>query len=223
MANFIAEYTQSEDKGAEGHRLWNIHTDGSSNQRLEGAGVVIQTPEGDKIECMIRLDFPTTNNETEYEALVAGLDLARVAGAENMIMHCDSQVITIQINSDYECRNERMKKYLEEVKSRISSLEVKFIQIPREENECADRLAKAASVEFVNASEQVLSFIQTSPLIDDRVKMQEITDKESWTMPLIAYLRSGTLPDGKDAARKLKVQASQFVLIRDVLYNRDFS
>ena len=29
---------------------------------------------------MIRLDFPTTNNEAEYEALVAGLDLARAAG-----------------------------------------------------------------------------------------------------------------------------------------------
>ena len=56
--------------------------------------MVIQTPNGDKIECMIRLDFPTTNNEVEYEALVAGLDLARVTGAENMIMHCDSQVIT---------------------------------------------------------------------------------------------------------------------------------
>ena len=56
--------------------------------------MVIQTPEGDKIECMIRLDFPTTNNEAEYEALVTGLDLARAAGAENMIMHCDSQVIT---------------------------------------------------------------------------------------------------------------------------------
>ena len=46
------------------------------------------TPEGDKIECMIRLDFPTTNNEAEYEALVAGLDLARAAGARNMIIHC---------------------------------------------------------------------------------------------------------------------------------------
>ena len=43
--------------------------------------------------------------------------------------------------------------------------------------------------------------------------MQEITAEESWTMPLIAYLRSGTLPNGKDAARKLKVQALQFVLI----------
>ena len=56
------------------------------------------TPEGDKIECMIRLDFPTTNNEAKYEALVAGLDLAKAAGAENMIIHCDSQVITSQVN-----------------------------------------------------------------------------------------------------------------------------
>jgi len=90
VANFIAEYTQSKEKGAEGQRLWSIHTNGSSNQRSGGAGVVIQTPKGDKIECMIRLDFPTTNNEAEYEALVVGLDLARAAGAENMIMHCDS-------------------------------------------------------------------------------------------------------------------------------------
>ena len=62
VADFIAEYTQSEDKGAKGHRLWSIHTDGSSNLHSGGASVVIQTPEGDKIECMIRLDFPTTNN-----------------------------------------------------------------------------------------------------------------------------------------------------------------
>ena len=56
--------------------------------------MVIQTPEGDKIECMIQLDFPTTNNEAEYEALVAGLDFAKATGAEDMIVHCDSQVIT---------------------------------------------------------------------------------------------------------------------------------
>ena len=49
--------------------------------------MVIQTLEGDKIECMIRLDFPTTNNEAEYEALVAGLDLAKAADAKNMIVH----------------------------------------------------------------------------------------------------------------------------------------
>ena len=40
---------------------------------------------------------------------------------------------------------------------------------------------------------------------------------------MIAYLRLGILLDGKDAARKMKVQASRFVLIRDVLYKRGFS
>ena len=40
---------------------------------------------------------------------------------------------------------------------------------------------------------------------------------------MIAYLRSGILPEEKGAARKLKVQASRFVLIRDVLYKRGFS
>ena len=84
---------------------------------------------------------------------MAGLDLAKAAGAGNMIVHCDSQVITSQINSEYECRSERMKKYLEEVKNRIDSLKVKFVQIPREENECADCLAKAASAKFMVPSE----------------------------------------------------------------------
>ena len=59
-----------------------------------GAGIVLMSPEGDKIECMVRLDFPTTNNEAEYEALVAGLDLAKAAGATSVVIYCDSQVIT---------------------------------------------------------------------------------------------------------------------------------
>ena len=74
------------------------------------------------------------------------------------------------------------------MKSRISGLKVKFVQIPREENECADHLAKAASAEFMNASEQVLFFVQTSSLIDDEAQMQEIVVEENWTTPLIAYL-----------------------------------
>ena len=94
MANFIAEYTKLEGKGAEGLGQWSIHTDGSSNRHAGGTRMVIRTLEGDKIECMIRLDFPTTNNKAEYEALVAGLDLVKAVGAENMIVHCDSQVIT---------------------------------------------------------------------------------------------------------------------------------
>ena len=134
--------------------------------RSGGAGVVLLSPEGDVVECMIRLDFSATNNEAEYEALVVGLDLARAAGATSVVIYCDSQVITNQINGDYECKGERMKIYLDQVKRRVDDLQAKIIQIPRGENEQADRLAKAASAEHMITHGNVLSFVQLSPLID---------------------------------------------------------
>ena len=90
VADFIAEVTHDEDNGAEGSPQWSIYTDGSSNQRAGGAGIVLLSPEGDKIECMVHLDFPTTNNEAEYEAVLVGLDLAKAAGAESVVVYCDS-------------------------------------------------------------------------------------------------------------------------------------
>ena len=76
---------------------------------------------------MVRLDFPTTNNETEYEALVAGLDLAQVVGAAKVILYCDSQVVTNQVKGVYECRGERMKRYLDQVGRRVGELKAKII------------------------------------------------------------------------------------------------
>ena len=146
---------------------WNIYTDGSSNRQARGAGVVLFFPEKDKIECMIQLEFHSTNNEAKYEALIIGVDLARAAGAKNMVIHSNSQIVTSQVNDIYECKNERMKRYLDEVKGRIGNLQIKFIQIPREENECVDQLAKAASVERLLVPNQELSFVQTLPLIDN--------------------------------------------------------
>ena len=97
---------------------WSIHTNGSSNRQARGANIVLLSPEGDTVECMVRLDFPTTNNEAKYEVLVAGLDLAKVVGAANVVIYCDSQVITNQVNGDYECKGERMRLYLNQVRKR---------------------------------------------------------------------------------------------------------
>ncbi|XP_065622693.1 uncharacterized protein LOC136064648 [Quercus suber] len=116
-----------------------------------------------------------------------------------------------------------MKKYLEEVRRRTDSLQVTFVQIPREENECADRLAKAASAVTMTTPDRVLSFIQNSSIINSETKVQEVNPEYDWTTPLMAYLKEGTLPDNKDTARKLKVRASRFIIINDVLYKRGFS
>ena len=166
--------------------------------------MVLLSPEGDVVECMIRLDFPTTNNEAEYEALVAGLNLARAARATSVAIYYDSQVITNQINGDYKCKSERMKLYLDQVKRSIDDLQAKIIQIPKGENEQADRLAKAASAEHMITHGNVLSFVQISPLID-LSNVQEIGSESNWTTTIASYLKDGILPNEKEATRKLKV------------------
>ena len=148
--------------------------------------------------------------------MIIGLDLPKAAGATNAVVYYDSQVVTSQVNGDYECKKERMKKYLEQVKNRVSDLQVKFVQIPREENEHVDRLAKAASVELMLIPSQILSFVQISPLING-ISVQEIGSKNYCTIPITSCLKDGVLPNGKEAARKLKVQVARFVLIKDVL------
>ena len=140
IINFIAEFTLMEGQGVEVSPQWSIHTDESSNKQADRAGVVLHNLERDKVECMIYLDFPMTNNEAEYKTLIAGLDLAKAAGATNMVLYYDSQVVTSHVNGDYESKNEQMKKYLEQVKNRVNDLQTTFVQIPREENEHVDRL-----------------------------------------------------------------------------------
>ena len=115
-----------------------------------------------------------------------------------------------------------MKRYLDQVRWRVDELKAKIIQIPRGENEQADHLAKAASAKHMTTFDNVLSFVQLSPLIDS-VDLQEIGSESNWTTPLVSYLKNGVLPDGSEATRKLKVQATRFILMKDVLYKKGFS
>ena len=108
------------------------------------------------------------------------------------------------------------------MKKRVDDLQAKIVQIPKEENEQANCLAKVASVEYMIIPDNVLSFVQLFPLIDS-VDVQEVDSGNNWTTQLVSYLKNGMLSDGKEAARKLKVQAARFVLIKDVLYKRGFS
>ncbi|XP_075655237.1 uncharacterized protein LOC142625473 [Castanea sativa] len=222
ITDFIVEFTNMESQWPKEPSHWSIHTDGSSNKHAGRIGVVLHSLKGDKIECMVQLDFPTTNKEAEYEALVAGLDLTKAVGATSVIVYYDSQVVTSQVNSDYECKGERMKKFMDQVRKCISKLQARFFQIPREENEQANHVAKAASAKYMPLPGKVLSFFQISPLIDD-VGVQEVNSESNWATPIVSYLKDGKLPNGKEAARKLKVQAAQFVLIKDILYKRGFS
>lgn len=87
MANFIAKFIAKKDED-EGLATWMIWTNDSSNQRVGGVGVILQSLEGDIVE-YICLQFPTTNNEAEYEAVLTGLNLAKATGASSVVIHYD--------------------------------------------------------------------------------------------------------------------------------------
>ena len=50
----------------------------------------------------------------------------------------------------------------------------------------------------------ILSFIQCSLLIDP-IDVQEIGFEKNWITPLVFCLKNDTLPNGRGAARKLKI------------------
>ena len=44
-----------------------------------------------------------------------------------MVIHCNSEVVTNQVNEDYECKGKRIKKYVEQVKRRVDDLQAKVV------------------------------------------------------------------------------------------------
>ena len=89
--------------------------------------MVLISPEGEILKYVVKLQFPTTNNEAEYEALLIGLSLARVHKAKTLIIQADSQLVVSQIKGDYEAKEERMQKYLKIFKELLQHFDnVKF-------------------------------------------------------------------------------------------------
>jgi ribonuclease HI len=142
-------------------RKWVVYVDGSSTKKRGGAGIVLITPEGEELNSSLRLEFKTTNNEAEYEAVVAGLEMAFELGADSVEVRSDSQVIVGHIRGEFEAKGEKIKKYLAKVQSMLAAFRKFCIKkIPREDNEKADHLAKMASTETM-ASEENASTIRT--------------------------------------------------------------
>ncbi|KAK0601660.1 hypothetical protein LWI29_026175 [Acer saccharum] len=120
VADFVAEFTEPSIEVArmmveQNKKIfkWQLRVDGSSNTHGSGAGIVLTTPEGDSVECALRFDFKATNNQAEYEALIAGLKISTILGADEVEIFSDSQVVVNQVLDEYQAREESMITYLE--------------------------------------------------------------------------------------------------------------
>ena len=82
----------------------------------------LTSPTGERIEQAIRLGFSITNNESEYEAMIAGLELALAMGADSLSVQSDSQLVVGQVNAKFESKDPRMAKYASLVKHKLNTL-----------------------------------------------------------------------------------------------------
>ena len=70
-----------------------MYADGSFVTRLEGVGVTVSSPEKDVFKYGVQLQFPTVNNEAEYEAILTNLRIAKALGVKNLKLNFDSKLI----------------------------------------------------------------------------------------------------------------------------------
>ena len=82
LADFIAEFTLPDPN--QEIEYWKICIDGSSVGGLGGIGIIITSPENDVLKYGVQLQFPATNNEAEYEAVLASLRIVRALGIKNL-------------------------------------------------------------------------------------------------------------------------------------------
>lgn len=106
LADFIVKFTTpiSITIEPQGAARWKLYVDGASNENGAGAGIILISPNGLKISSAIRFSFCGSNNEAEYEALLAGVKLARELHIDDITIFSDLKLIFGQVTGEFEAK-----------------------------------------------------------------------------------------------------------------------
>nr|GEU88634.1 reverse transcriptase domain-containing protein [Tanacetum cinerariifolium] len=230
LANFIVERTEDESSDTlmeveeELPKPWILFTDGSSCTNSSRVRLVLTNPEGMEFTYALRFRFDATNNEAEYEALIAGLRIAKQMGVKNLQANVDSHLVANQVNGTYVAKEADMIRYLEKVRALTSSFKAFSIrQVPRIENKKANALSKIASTNFAHLSKKVMVKELKEKSISE-VKILAVVKEEgdTWMTPIFEYLKDETLPPYVKKPRALRRKSQWFAVINETLYKKSF-
>ncbi|XP_027184203.1 uncharacterized protein LOC113782511 [Coffea eugenioides] len=222
LADFIAELTFDESNESisttVGPQQWILHVDDSSNNEGSGAGLLLEDHQGELCSYALKFDFAASNNEIEYKAVIAGLQLAHKFGVQHILVNNDSQLVVCQ----YEAREEVMQRYLSKVRQLTAHFESFEIQrIPRSQNRRADALSRLASTSFSDLNKIVLVEVLAEPDYAEEI-VCPVYPGDTWMSPLIRFLSQGELSEDRGEARKLQRKAGRYALRQNVLYKRSY-
>ncbi|GJY40215.1 reverse transcriptase domain-containing protein [Tanacetum coccineum] len=213
LADFIVERPEEDslytpmEVNEELLEPWILFMDGSSCADGFGVGLILTNLEGAEFTYALRFRFKETNNEAEYEALIAGLRIAEEMGVRNLLANVDSRLVANQVSETYTAKEAYMIRYLEKVRALANGFKMFLIkQVPRSANKKANEQSKIASTSFVHLSKQVLVEALEEKSIN-KVEVLEVVEEEgnTWMNPIYEYLTEGTLPAEENKARAVQL------------------
>ncbi|XP_021975483.1 uncharacterized protein LOC110870606 [Helianthus annuus] len=168
----------------------------------------------------MRFDFECSNNEAEYETLLAGLRMAQSMGATRVDAYVDSLLVNNQVNETYEAKDETMEKYLAKTKELIASFDnVTLNHVHRRKNQIADALSKLATS---GMEKEVKVETLQSPSIESREVSTVIAEERCWYTPILKFLTKGELPSARGDAQKLRTKVLQYEVQNGILYRKSY-
>nr|GEY56546.1 reverse transcriptase domain-containing protein [Tanacetum cinerariifolium] len=198
---------------------WILFIDGSSGID----SLILTNPKEIGFTYSLRFRFNATNNEVEYEALVAGLRIAEQMRVKNLQANVDSWLVANQVNGTYIAKEPGMIKYLEKVRTLTNTFkEFSIKQVPREENKKADAISKMASTSFAHLSKQVL--VEELKKTVDEKEVLAVVEEEGciWMTPIHEYLMEEILLEEKRKARTIHRKAGRYAVTNGILYKKSF-
>lgn len=123
------------------------YADGASRNNPGPAafGAVLATLDGDELQAWGETIGTATNNVAEYHGAIAAVQAAIDAGATELELRLDSQLIVRQLSGDYKVRKADLKPLFERLADLAARLDrFRAIHVPRERNWRADQLANDA-------------------------------------------------------------------------------
>ncbi|GKC33970.1 reverse transcriptase domain-containing protein [Tanacetum coccineum] len=189
-----------------------------------GAGLVLIDPHGTEYTYAIRLTFPSTNNEAEYEALLAGLRIARKMKVHALDVKVDSKLVACQMNGEFVASNEGMAKYLAKAKEQAALFKRFSIKnIPINQNQKVDVLSKLASVAFNHLTKEILVEVLNAKSVDGQEVNTIVEEEEdNWMTPIMKCFKEGVWPVDENKARALRMKIGQYVVEDGVLFKKSY-
>ncbi|XP_050222430.1 uncharacterized protein LOC126672520 [Mercurialis annua] len=205
---------------------WKMYLDGAANKSGAGIGVILVSPEGEWMPLSKRLDFWATNNMSEYEACIFGLESLISIGIEHAEIFGDSSLVIKQVRKEWEIKEEKLKPYLqytEVLKTHFDVAEFKYI--PREENQIADALAGLASVwdDLGRLFVKPLVMVRSKVPCFQGARILDITqDEKPWFHDILRFMQDKHYPVDATTKDRNLIQklAQQVFLLHGKLYKR---